>query len=228
MITQLMLDVQMRDAATFANFYVGDNQNLIACLQKLIAKNESFVYLWGASGSGRTHLLQACCHRVTEQELSVIYLSFNTITNLSPQILENVENLSLVCFDDVEKIAGNKIWEEALFHSFNRMRQAGTRLLIAGNAAPTNLPLTLADLSSRLSSGVTFQIKALTDEQKISALQMRAKIRGMNLPRNAAEFLLRRYQRDTNDLFNILEKLDKISLAEQHKLTIPFIKTVLN
>jgi DnaA family protein len=228
MITQLTLRVQLRDNATFENFYVGDNETLVQYLQGAIhSEIGSFIYLWGNYGSGRSHLLQACCHQSNHQDLSSIYLSLSQAAQLSPDLFESIEALDLICIDDIDAIAGNLPWEEALFHCYNRIQQANARLVIAADKPPTFASFKLRDLTSRFSSGIIFQVKPLTDEQKLVVLQLRAKIRGINLSSRVTQFLLNHYQRDTTALFEVLEKLDQASLSAKRKLTIPFVKEIL-
>jgi DnaA-homolog protein len=227
MLTQLALPLGLRDDATFDNFYQGVNQHamqaVIACAS---GEGYPFIYLWGQVGAGRSHLLQAACHLATEKNRSSVYLPLQT-PDLAPQILQNLEHINVVCIDDIEAIAKDKLWEEALFHLYNRMRDTKQALLIAGNNPPQRLGLLLPDLVSRLAWGVVFQLQVLSDEDKLAALQMRAKLRGLILNDEVGQFLLRRCPRDMPKLFALLETLDRASLQAQRKLTIPFVKSVL-
>lgn len=224
---QLALNIRLRDDATFDNFYSKDNQQLIAHLRNLSGGNEGqFTYIWGKSGCGRSHLLQACCQAANEHGLSSIYLPLSA-TELSPQVLEDLEVMQLLCLDDIHSIAGQHQWEEAVFHVFNKLLDQKQLLLVSADTAPFTLPINLPDLKSRLSSGITFQIRPLSDDQKLTALRLRAKARGLYLSFEAGKFLLNRYARDTTNLFAVLDKLDQASLSAQRKLTIPFIKSVL-
>lgn len=224
---QLVLPVNLRDDTTFTNFYSGDNALLIKALHELVAgENERFIYCWGRTGVGRSHLLQACCHALSDQQFSVVYLPLK-ITCLSPNILEDLENMSLVCLDDIDTVLGDKAWEEALLHFYNRARDNQVRLVVSGNECPPQLSCELADLRSRLSWGLVFQVVGLSDEQKLLALQMHARQRGLQLTREVGQFLLRHYPRNMPELSKILNKLDHASLVAKHRLTIPFVKRVL-
>lgn len=228
MSLQLTLGVNLRDDATFSNFYLGHNRELMLALRQLIAgTGERFVYLWGAVGVGRSHVLQACCHAVAEENQSTIYLPFREPQRITPDILQGLEMMSLVCIDDIEVVLGDPKWEEALMHFYNRARDSGTRFIVSATSTPTQLPCQLPDLQSRLAWGLVFQMKGLTDEQKVLALQMRASYRGLELSREVAQYLLRRYPRDMSVLFNVLNRLDHASLVAQRRLTIPFVKNVL-
>ena len=142
-------------------------------------------------------------------------------------MLEEIERLDLVAIDDLEQVVGRKRWEEALFHAFNRLRDAGKRLVVAADASPRQLPVKLPDLASRLTWGVTFQVQGLDDAGRLAALQLRARVRGMALPDEVARFILHRGPRRLGELFEILATLDQASLSAQRKLTIPFVKQAL-
>ena len=115
-----------------------------------------------------------------------------------------------------------------MFHFYNRVREQGGRLLVSASCAPAQLGITLADLQSRLSWGVVYPIHALDDEQRCEAMQLRAGQKGCELPDETAVYLLRRLPRELPALFDTLDRLDEASLAAQRKLTVPFVKSVLN
>ncbi|ACJ17566.1 DnaA regulatory inactivator Hda [Coxiella burnetii] len=228
MIDQLPLRVQLREETTFANFYGGNNITLLKALNELLeGKGESFIYLWGEPSVGRTHLLQACCHTMNNRSLEAMYLALKT-PQLAPSILQGLESKPLICIDDIDAVLSQPDWEEALLHFYNRVRESQVKLVIAGNYVPPQLNCQLADLRSRLSWGLVFQVIGLTDAEKIKALQMRAHDRGFELSDEVGQFLLRHYPRDMSALFNLLDKLDQASLIAQRKLTVPFVKEVLN
>jgi len=228
-IEQLPLNIQWRDDATLQNFYPGDNVEALKAVSELSqGMGEPFLYLWGQPGVGRTHLLQAACHAASEKSIAAFYISLRDQNQLSLSALQGVEDLPLVCIDDIEHIANLPLWEEALFHLFNRIQTKKGRLLIAADVAPKYLPLSLPDLKSRLNWGVTYQLHRLTDEQKVVVLQLRAQLRGLELNKTVGQFLLSHCSRDMTELQSILEKLDRASLVEQHRLTIPFVKHVLD
>ena len=223
---QLTLGLAIRDDATFANFFPGENAAVLIHLQNFTSSKckERYVYLWGsADGVGLTHLLQASCHACQAQ---VIYLNLAE-PDLQPNVLIDLEHLYLVCLDNIEFVLGRKEWEEALFHFYNRAHEKGTRLLLASHTSPLTLPCQLPDLASRLTNGLVLAVTSLTDEQKLSALQMRAGYRGITLSTEVGKFLLNRYSRDMNSLFSVFDKLDTASMIAKHRITIPFVKQIL-
>ncbi len=220
-LQQLPLRIGLRDSATFANFFPGSNAAAEYTLQQ---QDESFIYLWGGNGSGKSHLLQAACHAVSEHGGSAAYLPMRELSAMPPQLLEGMEQMALVCIDDLESVAGNTAWEQALFHLYNRVRDGGRRLVVAGQASPSALGLSLPDLISRLSWGPVYQLQALEDTEKADALRLRASQRGMEMPVEVANYLLNHAPRDMHALFALLDELDEVSLAAQRKLTIPFVR----
>jgi DnaA family protein len=172
-------------------------------------------------------LLQAACLQLEQFDQQAVYLPLADLVGHGPALLEGLEHCELVCLDDLDAVAGNPEWEEALFHLFNRLRDGGRRLLLSANTAPRELPLGLADLKSRLSQALVFQMRELAEEDKLHALQLRASRRGLQLSDEVAAFILNRGTRSMNALFELLEQLDQASLQAQRKLTIPFLKEIL-
>lgn len=225
---QLTLGLSLKDEATFDNFYLGKNTEMIAELKKTASgQGERIIYLCGTRGQGLSHLLQACCHYAHQQHLSSVYLPLANLSSLTPEVLMGFESLSLVCLDDIQMVAGDAAWEEAVFHLYNRIYDAGGCLIIAAHDLPKGIQLKLPDLVSRLSWGIVYQLHPLSDDEKLSVLIMRAKRRGISLSDEVGKYILTHCPRHMGTLFAALEALDKASLAAQRRLTIPFVKEVL-
>jgi DnaA-homolog protein len=228
---QLSLGVSLKDDATFANYFQNTPANaqaLQALLQLSQGAGDAYLAIWGARGCGLTHLLQAVCHAAYLRDQSVQYLPLRDLVGYAAEdVCEGLEACQLVCLDGLDEICGNRAWEQALFHLFNRLQAAGSYLLVASHTSLPAIPILLPDLKSRLLSGVSYHIESLNDAGKEQALMVRAKGRGMELSAEVARFILTRATRDTNELFNLLNRLDDASLQHQRKLTIPFIKDVL-
>ena len=224
---QLALEIRLRDEATFDNFLAGDaTRPLVNALQRQVeASGEAIIFIYGPAGCGRSHLLQAACHRVGSHAL---YLPLATLRDHpAGEVLQGVESMGLVCLDDVNRVLGDEDWEEALFHLCNRARQQGCRLLVAGDAAPRALALGLEDLRSRLGWGLVFQLTQPGDEEKAAILQFRADRRGLALSPEVAAFIVSRAPRALHQLLGLLERLDRASLAQQRALSVPFVKQIL-
>ncbi len=230
---QLSLGVSLNDDATFDNFYAPEStpnaQVRSAVRSQIELANEPFIYLWGAGGCGLTHLLQAACHQAQTLGKSFQYFPLRDLIGYAPdELFANLEALDFVCLDGLDLIIGRADWELALFGLYNRMRDAGKLLLVAAVFGPRELMVSLPDLASRLQWGITFHVHSLNDQEKQEALQLRARTRGLELSDEVANFIIQRLPRDMNELFWQLNRLDHASLAEQRKLTIPFVKKILN
>lgn len=227
---QLPLEFKFNNELTFASFVRGSNAELLDALQKLESSAENpLIYYWGRQGVGKTHLLQAICQSPDFANRPVAMISLGDINQAgySPLMLEGLEQMALVCIDDVHSIAGQADWENALFHFYNRARDQSTPLVITGNLPPAQLAIELNDLKTRLGWCLIVQLHDISDEEKLLVLRQRAKLRGMELNNEVGEFLLRRHSREMNDLMLLLNELDKASLTEQRRLTIPFVKQFL-
>ena len=226
--SQLTLGLSLKDEATFTNFYSAKNAEIVAQLKKTVnGQGEKVVYLCGTRGQGCSHLLQAACHYAHQQQMSSVYLPLAQLISLTPEVLNGLELLDLVCMDDLHIIAGNAEWEEAIFHLYNRLYDSGKNIVIAAKDLPKAINLELPDLVSRLSWGFVFQLHPLDDMEKLSILTIRANRRGISLSEEVGKYILTHCPRHMGTLFAALDALDKASLAAQRRLTIPFVKEVL-
>lgn len=228
---QLPLSIGLRESAHFANFVAGENRQLVEAVEAMMRAardQERCLYVWGGEGVGKSHLLQAACHAAAEAGQTAIYLPLSQADQFAPQMLEGMEQMAVVAIDDIDAIAGDRAWETAIFHLYNRMRDESEGALIVAATTPlASSPLQLADLRSRLAWGLVFQLQGLDDDGKLAALRRAARGRGLDLSDEVANYLLRHYRRDLAALMALLEKLDEVSLVAQRRLTIPFVKSVI-
>jgi len=224
-MSQMALPLRLADHAVFASFLATGNETLLATLHDLATGAAGAgCWLWGAAATGKTHLLQAVCEEAGDESA---YIPMSMFGGTSPAILDGLENRALVCIDDIHLVAAKPEWEHALFILYNQVLANAGRLVIAANAAPRSAGFELADLMSRLSQLPTFQVQPLGDDETRQALQLRAAQRGLDLPDDTAHFLLSRSRRDMASLYSVLDKLDDEALRAQRRLTIPFVKQVL-
>jgi DnaA family protein len=218
----------LRESARFGSYFSGANREAVAGLRSVAeGGGEPFICIVAPVGLGKTHLLQAACHRAAERQRTASYLPMAGLAGLSPELFSDLERQDLVCIDDVQALAGLGEWERGLFDLFNRVRDRTGTLVVAGDRRPDRAGFTLPDLVSRLSWGVTYALKPLPDEDVSRALVYRAAARGLELPGETAAYLLKRIPRDLPSVFDLLDRLDEASMIEQRRLTIPFVKSVL-
>ncbi len=199
---QLLLDIQPLPPPSLDNFIVGQNAEALYSLKQALthAEEARFIYLWGAQGSGKSHLLHAC-ERIAKQL-----------------------DLPLCIADDTHLL--DEEAQIALFDQFNQLRASGGILISSGIAAPTQMNLR-DDLATRLAWGLVYQLHPLTDEEKAQALRTHATERGMRLPDEVVEYCLRYLRRDLPTLMAVLDALDVWSLTEKKPVTVPMLKKLL-
>jgi len=231
---QLTLSIQLPDDETFGSYLSESNRSVVSQLTLFIDQSKTTklnqpnsFYLFGLTGVGKSHLLHACSAYAAQLHKTSVCLSCAELLFLSVEVLDGLEQIDVICLDDIQLIAGNTVWQQALFDLYNRVLEQNNCILISGDQSATQLGLNLPDLVSRLSWGLTEQVKPLDDGEKVTALQYRASKRGLILSSEAANFLLNRLSREMGNLIASLDILDKASIREQRKITIPFIKDIL-
>jgi len=230
---QLPLKIHLSEVNRFGNFIPGQNQELVTLLEENIGELSSdakpvveLIYIWGAAGTGKTHLLQAACQKARDLEIDSVYLPLGQPGVDQPGILDDLFSLPLVCIDNVQVIAGQPSWEAALFALYENIRGRGM-LLVASERAPSDSGFNLPDLVSRFQRGLVYGLKSLDHEQRMQVLRQRAQLRGLAISDEAAAFIEKHFPRDMPSLVRLLEQLDHESLVQQRKITVPFIKSVL-
>lgn len=225
---QIPLALALREKPGFDLFVVGDNVEALQALKSIArGAKQSSLYLWGQSGNGISHLLQAACIFADENGRRIAYVSLGDHAELDPRILENMESMDIICIDDIDAISGETTWEQTLLHLFNRLREKKGVMLMGAHTSPQALKFELQDLKSRMAWDLVYHIKPLDDADRIEMLQRRAQARGFELSREVAEYIVNRVRRDMLSLIALLDELEQATLAEQRKLTIPFVKGLL-
>jgi DnaA family protein len=213
-MSQLLLDISPESLPTLENFVAGRNAELIAALRHALAgSGERSIYLWGAEGSGKSHLLQACVAAAKAAQGDAVYTRGSV-----PQPAD------MVAVDDVELLDDEAQIE--LFDLYNRMRDSGGMLLVSGKASPLHLKLR-DDLRTRLGWGLVYQLHGLSDEEKAQALTQHAQSRGFALPPEVTQYLLRHGRRDLPSLMAVLDALDEHSLRLHRAPSVPLLKEVM-
>jgi DnaA family protein len=225
MSRQLPLGLSIRPSVDFGSFIPGRNGE---ALSRLRTPQDPYLYLWGDSGSGKSHLLQAACQQAHDEQRLPAYLPLKSQQEIDPEMLVGLEGYARVCIDDLEQVAGQSAWERALFNLFNLLRKQGGQLVVSADRPPAALPIELPDLASRLTWGPCYQLLALNDDERLELLLSSAQRRGMSMSAETASFLLQRTPRDIHFLTHLMDRLDTASLAEQRRLTIPFVREILN
>jgi len=220
---QLPLRVRLGEAARFDGFIAGPNAEAVNRLTGVLPPR--VLWLWGRTGTGKSHLLQAACAAASAAGGAATYLDLEA--GGAPALLDGCETLDLVCLDALDQVSGDADWNAAIFRLYTLMQDAPGRLYVASTAPPASLRFRLPDLRSRLLAAPVYQLQELDEDGQIAALELRAARRGLELSREAAAWLVHRMPRDMHSLCGVLDRLDEAALAAQRRLTVPFLRQVL-
>jgi DnaA family protein len=221
-VKQLAFDFSVITPPTLENFVVGCNAEVVARLRSLAGADpgERFVYLWGARGSGRTHLLKAGVAALHAGGVRAAY--FRCTPDDAPD--EALHAMDAVAVDDVERLSEDA--QIALFNLYNALRDKGGTLLAAGHVAPMQLGLR-ADVVTRLGWGLVYEVHGLSDEEKTRALAERASAHGFTLHPEVSQYLLTHARRDMPALLAMLDALDRYSREAKRPVTVPLLRELL-
>jgi len=216
---QLALELASPPAPTLDNFVTGDNAEAVAALRALVtgAAVERFIYLWGAPGSGRSHLLRGVLHALAAAGRSVHLYE----TGVAPLAEDPA---TAVGVDDVEQLDAQA--QINLFNIFNNLKDSGGVLLVTGELPPARLPLR-ADVLTRLAWGLVYEVHALSEADLRAAVVDYAAARGFMLPAEVTDYLLVRVPRDLSSLRALVDTLDRVSLEQKRAVTVPLAREVL-
>lgn len=229
---QLPLTLRFPPDQRFDTF-VGAPEGALALL-RAFARGEgaepavvSSIFLIGANGTGKTHLLLAACAEAEAAGLRAAYLPLAAARGRIRDAVEAYEHADLIALDGLDAAVGERDGDIALFDAHNRWRDAGRRVLYSATAAPDALALTLPDLRSRLSQCARIALDVLDDDGRAEVLRLRAQRRGLQLDNAAIDWLLKRVDRDLGSLTALLDRLDRESLAAQRRITVPFLRRIV-
>lgn len=234
---QLSLGLGLSNKMTLNNFINTENKTITEYINNLLTAEhkenlseilEKNLYIYGESGSGKTHLLHGICNLANEKQLSSIYLDAKSITEKDIQNLEEIQYLEVICVDNIEHIAGKEQWEMAFFNLFNNAYMKGTSLIMASSHKPKKLNIKLPDLLSRLQWVLAFKINPLQDDDLLQALKNKCIHKGIIISEQILEFIIYRLSRNLSELSIAIEKLSGLAIANKRKVTIPFVKKILD
>jgi DnaA family protein len=225
---QIPLGLRLPDRAVFESFLPARNAEALAHAQRVAAGGHAgLTWLCGPHGTGKTHLLQAICAGASARSRAG-YVPLAEVAALGVGVLEGLPQLEYLCLDDIDTVIGQGDWERGIFALLRELEDCGGSLIAAAQAPPALLDWVLPDLGSRCAAGAVLQLRMLDEAEQSQALKLRARVRGFELPDETLQWLQRRFPRDMASLYELLDTLDEAALVAQRRLTIPFIREVLN
>ncbi|UPG86585.1 DnaA regulatory inactivator Hda [Luteibacter aegosomatis] len=225
---QLPLALRWPRRQRFEHFHAGENAAALEALRAAAGSASApWVFVAGPLGSGRTHLLIAACQAAIDEGRTAQYLPLAGLRGSRADAIRGMAGSDVLAIDDLDSVAGEADAEHALFDTFNRYRAEGCTLLFAATAAPATLGIALPDLRSRLGSLTQAVLKPLGDEQRRQVLREQAAGRGIELDDTVLDWLFAHHARDLGALLDLLDTLDRASLAAQRRVTVPFLRSLL-
>lgn len=225
---QFPLDLSFSEKFDLEQFIIGPNTLLVSDVKRYLTNVVvgGRHIIWGTPSTGKTHLLCGLSQRAINSGIDAFYFSFDDAISLTPDLLQSLEQKTLLCIDDISTISDDLQWQEALFHLCNRATH--TNIIFSSRKHPKSLFLQLVDLQSRLLAGTVYRLESLNEEDRLQVLKKYVAIQGMAMEHEALQYLMRHGARDLSYMLNFLSQLNKNSLVEQCSITIPFIKRYLS
>ena len=215
---QLSLLIDLKSIPSIKNFVIGKNGELIDKIKDLsqLKSKERFVYVWGDSGSGKTHLVAASTRIALAIGNNVVLFKNSTGLNL-----DFLSDPVLIIVDDVQE--ATVFQQKQLFNMYNECKAREGSLLVFGNVPPSQLRIR-KDLLTRLSWGLVFRIHTLSENEKFQAMINYSRQRGFCLPKEVVRYVLTRRPRDLDSLLKTLHGLDLYSIETRRSVTIPLAR----
>lgn len=227
MIRQIPLDLRWPPHQRLDAFWPGANVPALQGVSGLAAGGTQWLYLHGAAGTGKSHLLIGACRAALEAQRPARYLSLARLAAPRGAAMAGLQPDGLLAIDDLQAVAGDRDGERALFDLYNRAQAARARMLFAAGAPPTELGITLPDLVSRLSLCTQFALRPLDDAGRRAMLRVLAGRLGLRLDEEVLDWWFARQPRDPASLVATLQRVDRASLAAQRRITVPFLRELL-
>ncbi len=199
------------------------NQELLRSINQLfLDENSSEVFIYGASGQGKTHILQGAVLKALEMDKNAVYIDCSE--SFPEHILDLVDQIDFISFDNVHLISSEN--QEVFFDLYNRARQTQIFILVSGDSLPSDLEV-MKDIKTRLSLAAVYKLEELNDELIMSVIDSQMSQRNLSVNSNVYEYLFKNYSRDLKVLLSTLNDLDTASLQSKKPISIPFVKKFL-
>lgn len=224
---QMPLQLEPPRPDRLEDFHAGPNAAVLDAVRHLLEEPGAVLFLSGPEGCGKSHLLNGLCRAARERDMAAFYIALKRLPEAAAAGLEGLQQLDLVCVDDLDRVVGNPVWERALFRCFNEVRAAQGRLLIGSRAPLGSLRFGLPDLASRLAWGVRLKLQVPDDDDKRAIIRQRARSLYIELPGDVEDYLLKHGRRDMASLLHVVEALKDAAFAGKRRITVPLAREVL-
>ncbi|CAM08463.1 DnaA-homolog protein Hda [Neisseria meningitidis WUE 2594] len=216
-VNQLIFDFAAHDYPSFDKFLGTENAELVYVLRH---KHGQFIYVWGEEGAGKSHLLQAWVAQALEAGKNAAY-----IDAASMPLTDAAFEAEYLAVDQVEKLGNEE--QALLFSIFNRFRNSGKGFLLLGSEYTPQQLVIREDLRTRMAYCLVYEVKPLTDQEKIDALASMAAARQVTVDSEIFEYLLKHWRRDMDSLMMMLDTLDNYAVTMGKRITLPLLRQLL-
>ena len=219
---QIPINFSFCNAKTLDNYISGENKHLIKALKEFAKNNHGqLIYLFGEKSTGKSHLCKAVFDIIEDTKILVNQHNFETLSDM------DLQNINYLIIDDFEIILEKRNNEDTLFYYINEFIISKKSLLISSINSTEQITFTKKDLKSRLTSNLIFNIKEISDERKVEVLKNITEDIGWTIEEKVCQYIMYHYRRDLFFLCNVLKSIDENSLALKKKVTIPFVKSII-
>lgn len=223
MSKQIPLDISFPDNCTFERFLVGNNAELVSILQSIDNHHPQTIFFSGQKGSGKTHLLLALCREHPDS----IYFPMSEMDGIGWELFEGIAERTLVCLDDIQYLTSSAERQTMLFSLINEMKDRGHSLVCSASGRVAELNISLKDLVSRLMAFANYSLDMPDDFDKRGYIRKEMHRRGLSISGDSIDWIMTRTSRDLPDLLDLIRRIDHESLRVQRRVTIPFIREIV-
>ena len=233
--------IQLNPKYTFKNFVVGAGNQFAhaACMavaeQPAKAYNPLFIY--GDTGLGKTHLLNAIGNYVAERtDLRIAYLTTEQFTNevinsirydKMMDLRKRYRHIDMLMIDDIQFLAGKERTQEEFFHTFNALYEAHKQLVLSSDRFPKDMPDIEERLRSRFEWGLIADLQPPDVETRIAILRKKSEDEGVTLPEDVIQFLATTMKSNIRELEGSLVRLGAYASLTGQTITLEMAKSVL-
>lgn len=227
---------------TFEHFVVGQSNRLAHAAARAIIEQPGTLYnplfVHGATGLGKSHLLQAVCIEAVNRAVAVqmLYISCSDFINdyvraMSTRTVDQFQaalgQIDLLVLDDAQFLAGHESQQEVLFHAFNKLQQTRRQIVISADRAPKEIPTLTDRLVSRFNWGLVTQVDQPNRETRHAILQQKTRLRGYEVPDDVLDYIARCVQDNIRDLEGALTRLIVATTVERKPMSIDTARETL-
>ena len=221
-MNQLGLPISL-NTSMFLESFIANKELLRLINQLFLDEKSSEVFIYGASGQGKTHVLQGAVLKALELDKNAIYIDCSD--PFPEHILDFIDQVHFISFDNVHLISSKN--QEIFFDLYNQARQSQVLILVSADSLPSDLEV-MKDIKTRLSLAAVYKLEELNDELIMRVIDSQMSQRNLSINSGVYEYLFKNYSRDLKLLLATLNNLDKASLQAKKAISIPFVRKFLN